>query len=317
MKLKTNYEEIVNVANIATEGNAGHVGEVLTLAGQEKLRPAVRDGKRVLLIAIDMQNDFMEGIGSLPVPGSKGDVERLTRFIYGNMEGITDIMCSIDTHYPQQIFHPAMWADKDGNQPDPYTMITYEAVANGEWTVAVGLPKKALECLKALEQAGKVGVLVWPYHCLIGTNGGALEAEFAKIVHFHALARKSKPQFVFKGTDVYSEMYGIIEPEYNPEGFVNFQVLNAIAGDNADGQFEIHYDEIYLAGEAASHCLLESGAQILKRFANHPEVTQRITILEDCTSPVTGFEQQAKDAFDDFKKQYGIQVKKSTEVQLV
>jgi hypothetical protein len=315
MKLKTKYEEVVNVANIAS-GLSGNAGGILSLAAKEGLRPSVNDGKRVLLIAIDIQNDFMPDIGSLPVPGAKEDVARLTRFMYDNMEGLTDVMCSIDTHYPMQIFHPAMWTGKNGGNPDPYTMITYDDVANGTWRITGGDPKVVSRCLKALAAAGKVGVLVWPYHCLIGTTGWALEQEFANMVHFHAHAKKSKPQFVFKGTDVYSEMYGIIEPEYNPQGFVNFQVLNAIAGEDENGQFKIHYDEIYLAGEAASHCLLESGAQILNRFKDRLEVTQRITILEDCTSPVTGFEQQAKDAFENFKKTYGIKVAKSTDITL-
>lgn len=319
MKLKTRYEEIVDVAKIATIGQAKPFGEILALAAKEKLNPAVKDAERNLLIGIDIQNDFMEG-GSLAVPGSKGDVERLTKWIYENMNGITDIMCSIDTHYPHQIFHPAMWEDANGNNPDPFIVVTYDDVVRGDWRVVAGVPQRVLECLQVLQATGRddrKGVQIWPYHCLIGTEGWALEQQFANIVHFHSYAKKSKPQFVFKGTDNYSEMFGIIEPEYNPEGFVNFQVLNAIAGEDEQGIFRVNYDRIFIAGEAKSHCLLESVLQILKRFANRPEVTQRITVLEDCSSPIPGCEQATENAFDGLKKTYGIQVKKSTEVQLV
>jgi nicotinamidase-related amidase len=316
MALQTRYDEIVEVGKIATVGGHRHPGEILKLAPREQLRPAVDDAKRVLLVIIDMQNDFMEG-GSLAVPGAQADVERLTRWMYEQMEGVTSVMCSIDTHYPLQIFHPAMWADAAGNPPADYTMITYDDVQQGKWKVANGNPKKALECLKALAQSGKVGVMVWPYHCLIGSDGWKLEQELDNMIHFHSAVRRTKPQLVFKGTDTYSEMYGVIEPEYNPEGFVNYAVLNAIAEIDAQGELEVNYDEIYLAGEAASHCLLESGEQILRHFKNHPEVTQRITILEDCTSPIPGCEQATLDAFDEFKRSYGIQVKKSIDVQLV
>ena len=75
------------------------------------------------------------------------------------------------------------------------------------------------------------------------------------------------------------------------------------------------YDEIYVVGEAASHCLMESVKQIAEEYATRPEITSKITILEDCTSPITGCEQLTKDAFDDFKRIYGIKFAKSTEIQ--
>ena len=107
-----------------------------------------------------------------------------------------------------------------------------------------------------------------------------------------------------KGTDPLSEMYGIIKPEYSKKGYVNTPVLNAIE----------KYDEIYVIGEAASHCLMESVAQIADHFKNRPDVTQKITILEDCTSPIPGFEDATTAAFDNFKSTYGIKFAKSTDI---
>jgi nicotinamidase-related amidase len=112
---------------------------------------------------------------------------------------------------------------------------------------------------------------------------------------------------VQKGTDPYSEMYGIIEPEFSESNFLNTPVLNAIE----------KFDAIYVAGEAASHCLMESVRQIATHFANRPEITQKITILEDCTSPIPGYEADTKAAFDMFKNTYGIKFAKSTDIQLV
>lgn len=304
--MRTNYEQIINVASIATSGGVRNLPSIIALAEKESLPPAAEDAKKVLLLTIDMQNDFMEGIGSLAVPGSKGDVERLTRWVYGNIDKISQIMCSLDTHSTAQIFHPCWWEDENGNQPVPSTIITYDDVANGKWRPVYGKPARSLEYLKNLETTGKKQLCIWQYHCLAGTYGANLEEEFTNMLYFHSTTRKSKPALIQKGENPYSEMYGIIKAEYDPSNFLNQPVLTAME----------RFDEIYLAGEAASHCLMESGRQILEHFAGRPDVTQRITILEDCTSPIQGFEKATKDAFAAFTAQYGIRVEKSTNINL-
>jgi nicotinamidase-related amidase len=106
---------------------------------------------------------------------------------------------------------------------------------------------------------------------------------------------------VKKGTDPYTEMYGIIRPEYNPNNWLNMPVLNAIE----------KFDRIVIAGEAASHCVAESCRQILEYFQGRPEVIQKIFILQDCTSAVVNCEQMAKDALANFAAQ-GVQLVDST-----
>jgi len=320
----TKYEQIVDVHNIASRGENTNLSEVerearrlpyiIGLAENESLPPATCDAKRVLLLNIDMQNDFMEGIGSLAVPGSKGDVERLTRWIYDNMNKITQIMCSLDTHSEAQIFHPSWWEDEEGNHPAPFTPIKYDDVAQGKWRPLYPGPVWSEEKQKLVqsmaysqEYVKALGEMrIWPYHCLAGTFGAGLEGEFAKMLYFHSAARKSRPALIQKGSNPYSEMYGIIKAEYDPSNFLNTPVLTAVES----------FDEIYLAGEAASHCLKISGLQILEYFANRLDVTQKITILEDCTSPIPGCEKETLDAFNGFKAQYGIRVAKSTDIQL-
>ena len=300
--MKTQYEQIVNVANIGKHVT-NDMNPIFQLAQQEKLSSAVKDAPRRLILAIDVQNDFIEG-GALEVPGSIGDVERATRFIYNNMEKITGIMCSLDTHTAYQIFHPCWWRNKNGDQPAPYTVITADDVATGKWRPIV-FPADSLTYINALESLSKKQLCIWPYHCIRATTGQQLENEFAKMVHFHAVAKKAtKNNMIPKGTDPLSEMYGIIKPEYSKKGYVNTPVLNAIE----------KYDEIYVIGEAASHCLMESVAQIADHFKNRPDVTQKITILEDCTSPIPGFEDATTAAFDNFKSTYGIKFAKSTDI---
>jgi len=302
--MKTNFEQIVQASQIGQHA-AIDLNTVFALAEQENFPASVDDSPKRLLLAIDVQKDFMEG-GSLAVPGSLADVERITHFIYNNLGGISRIMCSLDTHIAHQIFHPCWWVNEQGDHPAPYTVITYDDVAANHFRPVMGDPRDSLTYLKELEKGSKKQLCIWPYHCIAGTEGCTLENEFAKMVYFHSVARKSVNHMIQKGTDPYSEMYGIIKPEYSKKNFLNTPVLTAIE----------KFDEIFIVGEAASHCLMESVKQIAEHFANRPEVTQKITILEDCTSPIPGFEADTATAFANFKNTYGIKFAKSTDIQL-
>lgn len=129
--MKTKYEEIVNVNAIGKAENPISLNEILKKANDEQLTPSKQNKERVLFIGIDVQQDFMDG-GALGVSGAHGDVERMTRFIYNNMDKISNIAVSIDTHTPHQIFHPCWWIDENGNNPAPYTPITLADLDSGK-----------------------------------------------------------------------------------------------------------------------------------------------------------------------------------------
>lgn len=304
--METTYNRIVNVDQIASFQSRENMADIICAGKNEHITPASQDKRRTLLLAIDVQNDFMEDIGSLPVSGSRGDVERLTRWIYNNVSKLTQIMCSLDTHAISQIFHADWWTDKNGNHPQPFTIITYQDVADGKWQAANGENHRSSEYLRILESEGKKQLCIWPYHCLEGTSGAKLESEFTKMMYFHSAARACTPILIAKGQNPYTEMYGIIKAEYDADKYVNQAILDAIKG----------YDAIYIAGEASSHCVLASAVQILEHYADHREITSRITLLEDCMSPITGFEEATRQQFWQLKEKYGISVVKSTDVIL-
>lgn len=302
--VKTKYEEIVNVSEIGSRSNSIVLNELLAKAGQEAIRPAHEDSKRVLVIGIDPQQDFMEN-GNLGVPGSIQDMENFCRFIYKNLEAITKIDVSIDTHSPFQIFHPCWWVDKNNINPNPYTVITLKDIDDGVWTPVL-YPKQSREYVLNLEMNAKKTLCIWPYHCIQGTSGNALENQFANMVYFHSVAKKSVPKKIVKGTDPLSEMYGIIKPEYDTKNYINMDLLNEIE----------KFDVVIIGGEAKSHCVMESVAQMLDYFSGRPEVTSRFYILEDCMSSIPGFEKATEDAFNRFKSQYKINIVKSTDLML-
>ena len=72
------------------------------------------------------------------------------------MENITKIVCSMNTHTREQIFHPCWWINSAGNHPEAYTIITYKDVANGKWKVLnKNNQKKSKQYLKQLEKSSK------------------------------------------------------------------------------------------------------------------------------------------------------------------
>lgn len=304
--MKTAYEQIIDVKNIASFSSKQNISDVIAWGKQENFPQASQDKIKVLLLAIDVQNDFMENIGSLPVQGSKGDVERLTRWIYNNVSNITQIICSLDSHSINQIFHSEWWIDKSGTHPAPFIIITYNDVLSGKWIASNGENQRSLDYLENLESTGKKQLCIWPYHCLNGTRGAELESEFSKMLYFHSSSRKSTPILSPKGQNPYTEMYGIIKAEYDTDNYINTEVLKMIEQS----------DKIYIAGEASSHCVLASVTQILEIFADNREITERITVLEDCMSPITGFEEVTKTSFENLRNKYGIEIKKSIDVVL-
>lgn len=299
--MNTPYNEIVNVPSIGAKENPIALNGILKLANDEQLAPAKQNTERVLFLGIDVQQDFMDN-GALGVPGAHGDVERMTKFIYNNMDKIANIAVSIDTHTPHQIFHPCWWVDENGNNPAPYTVITLADLDAGKWKPVIA-PKESREYVKHLEQDGKKQLCVWSYHCIQGTTGCALENQFANMIYFHSVAKKSVVKRLIKGTDPLSEMYGIIKPEYDTHNYINIDFLN---------QLET-YDKIVIAGEAKSHCVLETIKQILEHFANRPEITNKIYILSDCMSSIPGYEQVTDDTFNNFVSVYGVNIVNSTD----
>jgi len=302
--MKTRYSDIVDVNAIGRADNPLPLHAVLGLAGEEDISSGeenVPDGEKVLFIGIDVQQDFMEG-GALGVPGSCGDVARLTRFLYENMGGISDIVVSLDTHIPRQIFHPCWWLDGAGHTPAPYTTITLADLDEGRWR-PVREQAASREYVEHLEREGKKTLCIWPYHCIQGTAGAALENQFANMVSFFSVARKRTVEYLVKGQDPLSEMYGIIRPEYDTRGYVNKALLDRLE----------KYDRIVIAGEASSHCVLESVRQILTYYADRPEITGRMYMLQDCMSSIPGYEESTERAFADFQRIYGVRLVRSTD----
>jgi nicotinamidase/pyrazinamidase len=255
------------------------VAAIAAEAAAVNLPPSAEDKQKVHLVIIDMQIDFCHEQGSLNVPGALGDIRRLIEFIYTHAGRITNITCSLDSHLPHQIFHPAWWADADGNHPAPFTLITYDDIKAGRWRPLVA-PVRSTHYVKQLEQEAKKQLTIWPYHVMIGSVGNALDPELFSAVFWHSIARKTQPAWLTKGSIPFTEHYSIIHPEVpvpdHPLGGKNKAFLDTLA----------EADVVLIAGEAESHCVLETVEDLVEDFGQKPDALQKIYFLRDCTSPV-------------------------------
>lgn len=272
------------------------------------IAPASADRFRTLLLLVDMQVDFVHADGSLSVPGAVDDARRVIEWIFGNLPAVTTIAASLDSHVPLSIFFPTWWAGADGQHPQPYTVIRSDEVRAGRWT-PLYQPEWSAEYCAKLEAQAKKELMIWTFHTLIGTPGHTLTPALYEAVAYHSAARQAQPIFLQKGTIPQTEYYSILEPEVkvpdHPAGSLNTAFLNML----------VAYDRVYVAGEAKSHCVLETVASITRAFADQPAVLDKFYLLEDCMSsvahPTIDFEVLAQQALARFAEM-GVHLVKSS-----
>lgn len=261
-----------------------------TWAQRHRIRPAADDGVRVCLLAVDCQNTFCTPGFELSVPGAPADSQRLCEFVYRNLGRLTEIVVTLDTHRAFQIFHAAFLVGADGQHPPPYTVVSVADVEQGRWRAADPTRQDdLLRYVRELAAGGKYELTVWPYHAMLGGVGHALVSAVEEAFFFHALARGAQTRFEVKGDDALTEHYSALGPE--------------VGGEPNRGLVErlLAFDAVYVAGQAKSHCVAWTVEDLL-RLA--PEIAPRLSLLEDCTSPVVAgaldFTEQADDAFQRF-----------------
>ena len=264
---------------------------------EHTLRPSAADELRVGLVAVDVQNTFCTPGFELFVGGRSGvaavdDSRRLCEFLYRNLDRVTEIVPTMDTHYPAQIFHPLFLVDEQGRHPEPHTLITAPDVEAGRWRVnpyvlpRLGLDEAGAErylrhYAQRLEEGHKYHLTVWPYHALLGGIGHALVPAVEEAIFFHSVARRVQPRFQLKGRDVLTEHYSVLGPEVvtGPDGrrvgTVNVDLLELLRG----------FDAVLIAGQAKSHCVAWTIADLLSGLGTR-ELAAKVYLLEDCTSPI-------------------------------
>jgi nicotinamidase-related amidase len=289
----------------------GKVGEVWKVAYQElaqdgkkwakehRLKPASRDKVKISLLLVDVQNtfcipDFELFVGGATGTGAVDDNLRLCQFIYRNVDVITEICPTMDTHQAMQIFHSIFLVNSQGEHPEPYTLITPEDIEQGVWRFNPELSSSldidetyGQEYLRhytrQLKKGGKYDLTIWPYHAMLGGIGHALVSAVEEAIFFHGIARYSQPDFQVKGGNPFTENYSVLRPEVLEDADgkeiaqKNFKFIKKL----------LDFDAVIIGGEAKSHCVAWTIDDMLNEIsATDRELAKKVYILEDCSSPV-------------------------------
>lgn len=304
--------------------------EAARWAEQHKIRPAADDRFRICVVAVDVQNTFCIPGHELYVGGRSGtgavdDNRRLCEFIYRNIDVITEICPTLDTHHAMQIFHAIYLVDDKGEHPAPYTLVSGADVRTGTWrfnpALAYGLQvgedyarRQLMHYTDTLKKSGKYDLTIWPYHAMLGGIGHALVSSVEEAIFFHGMARYSQPDFHVKGDNPFTEHYSVIGPEVleGPEG-----EPIARKSDKFFKKLE-QFDAVVIAGQAKSHCVAWTIDDLLQQvLAKDQSLVEKAYLLEDCTSPVVvpgviDYSDQADAAFRRFADA-GMHVVRSTD----
>jgi nicotinamidase-related amidase len=274
-------------------------------AGRWRARHAIpasgTDRRNVHLLLVDLQKDFCFPEGSLYVGGRSGrgamdDNDRIARFVYRNLARLTEITCTLDTHYPFQIFSPSFWLDREGAPLTAHREITTDDIRSGRvrpnpaiaWWVAEGrdlgwLGRQVEFYCAELERSGKYTLYLWPPHCLLGGEGHVLAGVVQEARLFHAYARGSRDGTEIKGGHPLTENYSVLAPEVRrrhdggPLAERNSTFLETL----------LAADRLVIAGQAASHCVKSSVEDLLDAIrARDASLARKVYLLRDGMSSV-------------------------------
>ncbi len=263
----------------------------------------------IRLLLIDAQKDFCDpDTGSLYVSGAENDCDRVSTMIGRLGKKITRIHATLDQHHPMAIFHPMFWIDSSGTNPDPFTIISVDDLANSRWrTRAPQFQDYAEHYVGSLESGSRYPLCIWPYHCLIGSPGAAvMPSVFTAMTEWEQKYFRMV-EYISKGSNYKTEHYSAVKAEVpDPEDPVGTNLNQTLIETLEEA------DMILLAGQAKSHCLANTVRDVADNFSD-PVYIKKLYLLEDSTSSVTGFEQLGVD----FQKEMiakGMNVTTTTEV---
>ncbi len=240
------------------------------------------------LIVIDPQVDFcFPGTdendpkrGKLYVDGAEKDMERLAAMVKRFGPKIKKIHTTLDCHHLMDVAHPIMWRNSEGDNPDPFTIITAQEIKDGKWIPVIpSLRQRFIDYCEALEAGGRYPLCIWPPHCLIGSEGNnVLPVLFDTFIEWET-SKRDLVNYVSKGSNLFTEHYSAVKAEVpdptDPTTQLNTRLIQTL----------MEADKILIAGEAGSHCVANTVRDIADGF-NDDSYVKKMVLLEDAISPV-------------------------------
>ncbi|PSV18392.1 hypothetical protein C0W44_19185 [Photobacterium leiognathi subsp. mandapamensis] len=275
------------------------------------------------LLIIDPQYDFYDvpvneqfTLGSeqpektiapaLPVPGAWNDAQRLANFIKKHQQHINSIVVTLDSHNEYDIAHGIYWQNQAGEHPAPFTLISHQDIVDDVWQpTKPELRDHVLAYTQSLEQAGKYSLIIWPTHCVMGTAGHNIVEPIQTAIQSWERQTNTQHISISKGENPHTEHYGGCEAEYPLADDKNTQFDPQLV------ELVKQNDHVLISGQALSHCVASTVEQMVEKLTQ--DEFRKLTLLVDTTSPVAGFEQQAK-AFIEKMARLGVHITKTEDV---
>lgn len=235
-------------------------------------------------LIIDPQEDFCSPNGTLFVPGADRDMARLAAMVRRLGTQIEALHVTLDSHHTLDIAHPVWWRDAAGSHPPPFTIITDKDIESGRWTTTnPAAQERSSHYVRQLAANGRYPLCIWPYHCLIGSAGGAVVPNLQEALASWESAALAPVDYVTKGSNIWTEHYSALRSDVpdptDPSTLPNEKLIQALR----------EADLVFIAGEAGSHCVANTVRDIVQAFGDDTPL-QKLVLLTDATSPVTGFE---------------------------
>mmetsp|Transcript_29746 Transcript_29746/g.32920 ORF Transcript_29746/g.32920 Transcript_29746/m.32920 type:complete len:308 (-) Transcript_29746:19-942(-) len=289
-----------------------------------------KNNLKATLLLIDVQKDFHVPDGSLAVPNSDKDAGRLVDFIRRNKHKIDRVVATMDSHYKLHIAHPGFWVDgaTKTKHPDPFTLISHKDVVDKKWIPdpsakldidvvkdlswltgsadLLGSDGKTLQLqkyveyyTKSLESKGRFVHTIWPEHCIIESDGHTLVDKVREALEEWTESTKNEVEYVRKGQNLLTEMFSAIAAEVpiSEDTATNKELIRSLKDDSPSNL-------LLVCGQAKSHCVNHTLRDIVADWPK--ERISKIILLNDCTSPVPGFEKEGE-IFESDMKKIGVQ----------
>lgn len=233
----------------------------------------------ICFLLIDPQRDFCHPNGSLYVPGAEQDMQRVAKMILAIKNKLSKIYLTLDSHRKLDIAHPLWWKNKTNQHPESFTIITSQQVEQGEWMAAIpSYQAKSLAYLKLLKKNSRYPHTIWPEHCLIGGSGHCIDDSI--LAALNQCEQQYIPiEIIVKGLNPFTEHFSAIGAEVpdinSPDTQKNIQLIKSIESA----------DLVLIAGEAATHCVLNTVEDIASGFENKNSI-KKLIWLSDGSSAV-------------------------------
>lgn len=223
--------------------------------------------KKVKLLIIDPQNDFVDTIGSLYVKESEEMIKNLSKMILVNIDMIEDIVVTLDEHPYLHIADKEYWISSGKEHPKEYTTVSKKDFLEGSW---IPIVKGDL----SEENFPAEGITILPSHCKKYSYGAALPDTLTYALatwsSYHS-RKKGQPwtvNFIEKGIFMGDDSEGI--------------VLDKIVGKDPERQKKLvnglgDCDKILIAGAAKDNNV----AYAVRDLLEEPTLQRKLVFIED------------------------------------